>query len=691
MKNILSLLVFASFFATGALAQPLNRSTPEANKKSAEEAEATDNPYEALELYEKAYDDTKDPAIAIKIAMLHYTLRDYDKAEKALSRMVLRDRKGELTELKYHLAMSMKFNGKCGDAVEVFNQYIAGGKDAALVEASKREVAGCEAGRKMKQPENLMIANIGKKANSPQTEASPSYGGGELYYISLQAKDIITLDGKEGDWYAKVYSSSKTGAEFGPPAPLGTHINREGWHQGNVSVTADGKTMYFTRVQMQNNVVKESKIFYAPKGADGWGAANEISGVNGEYIVKHPCEGELFGEKVLFFVANMPGGKGGCDLYYAPKKGEGQFGGPVNLGAVINTVGEEASPFYRDGKLYFSSNGRPTLGGLDVFESQWNGSVWSEPKILPAGVNSSVDDLYYSQSADGYTGFFVSNRPGPNSLKSKTCCDDIYSWELERIKVDLLAKTFRLKRKGEKENQPLTACLVSVYDASDKTRKPTTVDEKNNAAGNDFTFSLVPDKTYLIVATHEGYQPDTVRFNTVGIKKTSSVEKKLTLRLVRKAATPNEPDSIVVSINEPIRMDNIYYDLDKADIRKDAEPDLQFLTGLLQQYPDMKIELSSHTDARGRDEYNQNLSQRRAESARAWIIAKGIKADRIVPKGYGETQLLNGCGNGVECGEEEHQLNRRTEFKIIAGPTEITIQKVEKRPKPAENKPKGGG
>ena len=110
--------------------------------------------------------------------------------------------------------------------------------------------------------------------------------------------------------------------------------------------------------------------------------------INTDVIAKHPCEGELFGEKVLFFVALMPGGKGGFDLYYAPKKTDGVFGLPVNLGAVVNTAGEEASPFYRDGKLYFSSNGRPSMGGLDVYESQWNGSVWSEPKPLPLGINS---------------------------------------------------------------------------------------------------------------------------------------------------------------------------------------------------------------------------------------------------------------------------------------------------------------
>lgn len=667
-KHILSISFLALLPGMVLLAQPLNRSTPDAMLKSAQEAESTGNPYAALEFYEDAYDETKDKAINVKIAKLNFELRDYQQAERQLSRIVLRDRKNEFTELKYWYAMALKHNGKYADAADMFNQYIGEGQDKALVEASKREAAGCKIGMKAKQPENLLVNNIGKKTNSPQTEASPFYSGGELYFTTLASKEIITLDGKEGDWYTKIYTAAKAGqtAEFGAPTPLGTQINREGWHQGNVSITPDGKTMYFTRVQMENNYLGESKIYYAIKGSDGWGAAKEVTGVNGDYIAKHPCEGELFGEKVLFFVANIPGGKGGFDIYYSPKKSEGEFGLPVNLGEVINTVGDDVSPFYQDGKLYFSSNGRETIGGFDVYESQWNGSVWSAPQMLPLGINSSLDDLYYTRSTDGYSGFIVSNRPGPNNLKSKTCCDDIYFWEIERIKVDLLATTFRFKKSGEKANPALTGCTVQIVDVSDP--NPVNVDTRTNPSANDFAFTLLPDKSYIVVAEREGYEPDTVRFNTTGVKKSTKVEKKLTLRAKR------PPKPRVVRRDEPIRMNNIYYDFDKADILPDAEKDLQFLVDLMNKYPDMKIELSSHTDAQGRDDYNEKLSQRRADSAKAWMVAKGIVADRIVAVGYGEKFILNRCKNGVECPDEEHRYNRRTEFKIIAGPTSITIE-----------------
>lgn len=675
MKKSFALLIFAALVAVGAQAQPLNRSTPEANLKSAQEAEADGNPYAAVELYEKYLSENKtDKQIAAKVAKLNFDLRDYEKAEKGFGRLVNRDRKLEFTELKYWLALSMKYNGKYADAVDMFNQYIADGADEALKTASKREIAGCELAKKMKQPENLLVGNLGKTANNPQTDGSPSYSAGELYFTSIRSKEVVVLNGKEGDWHSKVYTTSKSGTEYGEPEPLGTEINREGWHQGNVSISADGKTMYFTRVELteKGQDVSTSKIFVSKKGSDGWEGANEATGVNGDFVAKHPCEGELFGEKVLFFVANMPGGKGGFDLYYAPKKAEGVFGLPVNLGAVVNTPGDEASPFYQDGKLWFSSNGRPTVGGYDVFETQWNGSVWSEPKIMPLGINTSLDDLHYSRSADGFTGFLQSNRPGPNNLKSKTCCDDIYAWEIERIKVELLAKTFRLRRKNEKENQPLKGAVVTMLDVTEK--KATNVDEKTNLAANEFPFTLQPERSYMVIANAEGFKPDTVTFNTLGVKKSTSIEKKLTLRLLKR-----EPEYDTLRINEPIRLDNILYDYDKDNIRPDAEPDLQSVVDLMKKYPDMKIELSSHTDARGNDAYNEDLSQRRANSAVAWIVAKGIAADRIVAKGYGEKQLQNKCTNGVECTEEEHQLNRRTEFKITAGPTSIVIEKVEKR------------
>ncbi len=678
-KIFLSIFILA--FSLGKyFAQPMTTSTPNAMKKAAEEAEAAGNPYAALEFYDDVYDETKDKAVLAKVGMLNYELRDYKQAENNFSKLVLRDRKMEYVELKFWYALCLKANEKYGDAVEQFNNYLADGTDDKLKARAKIEIAGCELAKKATQPDNLLINNAGKTVNSPQSESSPSYSNGELFFTSLQAKKVVVLDGKEGDWFPKVLSASAKDGQFGSPNPLGEQINREGWAQGNVSISADGKTMFFTRVEMEANTMTTSKIFYSTKTSDGWGAANELVGVNGDYLAKHPAEGELFGERVLFFTANMPGGKGGDDIYYATRKSDGVYTLPVNLGEVINTAQDEVTPFYLDGKLYFSSNGRPSIGGLDVFLTEWNGTVWSSPKPLDKGINTSVDDFFYSRSTDGFTGFLVSNRPGPNNLKSKTCCDDIYSWEIERVKVNLLTTTFRFKTKKEKENPGLEGATVQVFDLTDK--NPTKVDEKTNAAANNFEFALIPDRSYRVIAFRPDFQPDTISFNTVGVKKTTTVEKKITLRREKKKDEPKEEEFITIKRNEPIRLNQIYYDFDDDKILPDAEKDLQFLVDLMNKYPDMKIELSSHTDAQGKDDYNEKLSQRRAESARRWMLAKGVVADRIVPVGYGERVILNGCSNGVKCDDDQHRFNRRTEFKIIAGPTEITIEEQVKKEKP---------
>jgi peptidoglycan-associated lipoprotein len=688
MKRIFILATVLCFFGLVLEAQPVNVSSPKAMAKAAEEAEAQGNLYTALEFYEKVYDAEKEKSVSAKIAELNFQLRDYERAEKSLNRIVLRDRKKEYGEYRFLYAQSLKHNGKYDEAIQQFEQYELEGKDEVKVKACKFEVDGCRSAIKMKQADNLLVNNLGKAVNSAQTEASPALDEGKLYFSSLNTKEIITLDGKEGDYYSKIYVSDKAGETFGKAAPLSEEINREGFHQGNVSITPDGKVMYFTRVQLENSQVSESKIYFSRRNGQEWGAASEVAGVNGDYIAKHPVLGELFGEKVLFFTSNMPGGRGGDDLYYATRREDGIYSTPVNLGDIINTPGSDVTPYYRDGKLYFSSNGHVNIGGLDVFESSWNGTVWSKPVSMGKGINSSVDDFFFSLNGDGKQGYLVSNRPGVNNLKSKTCCDDIYSWEIEKIKINLTATTFSRKKKNEKENPALKGCTVLLIDVSDK--NPTKVDSRTNAEGNDFSFTLAPEKEYLIIANREGYESDSTTVNTVGITKSKDVSKTLVLRTEKKTppppTTPTEPEEVTYTTNEPIRLNNIYYDFDDDKILGDAEQDLNVLYGIMNQYSDMVIELSSHTDARGNDKYNAELSQRRAESAKRYLVGKGIATERIVAKGYGEAQILNGCTNGVKCEDDQHRFNRRTEFKILSGPTTITIKKTE-----LKSKQKAGG
>jgi outer membrane protein OmpA-like peptidoglycan-associated protein len=285
---------------------------------------------------------------------------------------------------------------------------------------------------------------------------------------------------------------------------------------------------------------------------------------------------------------------------------------------------------------------------------------------------------------EGYHGFLVSNRPaeGARSLHGKTCCNDIYNVSLKKIEATLAALAYDLETK-----EPLNGVTFELIQLGDKSK---TVDSKTNGSGNNYDMPLELDRSYIIVASAENYENDTFAINTLGLFDSKNFPAKLELK----------PGRITKKIvrNEPFVLENILYDFDDDKILPPAEGDLQVIFDLMNKYPDMVIELSSHTDARGIDEYNRNLSQRRAESARRWLTDKGIARTRIQAKGYGESQpktvdaksaskfawlsagqvltedYINSLLPDSVRFEAAHQLNRRTEFKILEGPTSITIE-----------------
>jgi len=422
--------------------------------------------------------------------------------------------------------------------------------------------------------------------------------------------------------------------------------------------------MFFTRSQLTGNDLSESKIFVSVNKAQNWGAPVELKGINGNYIAKQAAPGVVFGKEVLFFSSNMDGGFGGFDIYYADRINDETYGLPVNLGPLVNSPLDDETPFYLNNNLYFSSTGHPGLGGFDIFRTEWNGQEWGKPANLGAGYNSSYDDIFFSVNEDGKLGFLVSNRPDEDSksLKSKTCCDDIYQFHIRDIVIDLITTVYD-------GTVPLPGTKVTVFEVDrGKTGKS---QQQVNDKINDSQFPLDQDKAYKVLIEKEGYMPAEFEFNTVGVVDNFTVRR--TIKLAKKV--PDNSGMETVTINEPIRLNNIYYDFDDDKILPDAEKDLSFLVELMKKYPDMVIELSSHTDAQGNDAYNERLSQRRAQSAKNWMVSKGIKESRIEAVGYGEEFILNDCFNGIDCTDELHRVNRRTEFKIISGPTTIEVKK----------------
>lgn len=714
MKKILLLLLWLSPLAGGLLAQPIGKSSYETMIALAEEAKGNRDYYNALVQYELAFEEREDATLVPIIAELYYLLNDYGKAERFLVRALRKDRDKALVYPRYMLGRTYKVNGKYDDAIPVLQEFIQLTTDPVLKQLAQNELTGAEfALANTGGSKGVTLKAIDRNVNSRFSEYTPmlSQDGGTLYFASAPADGVIIMDDvNDPEKYVRIFQSAKTNDKYAKPEALGVSINRPGVHSANVSLSPDGRRMYFNRIELKGNTAGTAKIYLSNQGDEGWKSANEVSGVNGNWLALHPAVGELFGQEVLFFVSDMPGGQGGLDVYYATHKGDGVYGDPVNLGPKINTPGDEYTPWWQEGTLYFSSNGLPTIGGFDIFYSVWDGSSWSEPTNMGMAYNSSADDISFRLDKEGYNGYFTSNRPEGRALEGfgKTCCDDIYSFSIARMYADLVVGAFEADKR-----QPLKGVTIQLVEMVNNT--PGETADKTNATGNRFDFGLQLDKPYRVIASHPNYFPDTMSFNTAGLTASKTFEHRFFLR-----PRPVEPDSIVINIEEPIVLENILYDFDDDRIRADAEPDLQVVLGIMNQYPNMRIELGSHTDARGADTYNRELSQRRAESARRWLVRNGIVRERIEAVGYGETvpktvtakqaadnpflkegevltEAYINTITGEEAQEKAHFLNRRTEFKIIEGPTSITIQRkaLQKREaiQPAQNRNSliGGG
>jgi outer membrane protein OmpA-like peptidoglycan-associated protein len=339
----------------------------------------------------------------------------------------------------------------------------------------------------------------------------------------------------------------------------------------------------------------------------------------------------------------MPGGFGGTDIWYSQLQADGIWGKPMNAGSVINSTGNEMFPTITStDTLYFSSNGHIGMGGSDIFMAGGSQNNWTDPINLKYPVNSPGDDFSYTAltlGADTTIGYFSSNRVG--GLGS----DDIYSFS----KVIVRPPVFCIKGKILKKPTqiPLLGTTITLYANGVKI-----VDGLKPNADGTYSIDLKPNTDYAVLAKKERFQSDSLLITTKGLTKSKNFEVDLSL------------DSLF-QIGKVISLANIYYDFDRDSIRIDASQVLDGLVRTMLDNPTIEIELRSHTDSRGKEDYNQKLSQRRATAAVNYIVSRGINAKRITAKGYGEWQLLNKCNSYVECTEEEHQINRRTDFKIL--------------------------
>ncbi|UMB52587.1 OmpA family protein [Lutibacter sp. A64] len=458
----------------------------------------------------------------------------------------------------------------------------------------------------------------------------PLYFNLYLGDINYENKDVIM----EGD-FSKVLNSK--------------------YHEATLSFSSDFKKVYYTRNNYVGNGANDGKInrlkLYSAtlvEGADGkkdWENIKELPFNSKEYSVGHPAL-SADGTK-LYFVSDMPGTIGETDIFVVDILKDDVYSQPKNLGTKINTSGKEMFPFLTENKLYFASDGHIGLGGLDVFESNYSTNTVFETAInLGAPLNSVLDDFGYIVNEETNTGFVCSNR---NSGKGD---DDIYSFE--RIEIGVCKQFVEGYISNNLTGEKISNANVSLFSSEgDK------LEEIQTDINGNYSFQKeISCNTEFILKVHK---------NGFDLKEKSF----LTTDKSEKISIPIGIDKLNELIVEEngllkIKVGTIYFDLDKWDIRKDAAFEFDKVVFLLKQYPNMIINIESHTDSRGRDAYNLLLSDKRAKATRDYIISKGIAPNRIIKaKGYGETRLINKCKNRVPCSEMLHQLNRRSEFIIL--------------------------
>ncbi|MEM8508993.1 MAG: OmpA family protein [Bacteroidota bacterium] len=489
--------------------------------------------------------------------------------------------------------------------------------------------------------------------NSRLSDFAPSFYADGLIFSS--DRDTGNLARYRHTWNSRDFLdlfAVGTDGDTNPVKKLQGDVNTR-LHESTSVVTKDGSTMYFTRNNfLDGKRYKDGqgttrlKIYQATLVEGEWTDILELPFNSDDYSVAHPMLSP--DEKQLYFVSDMPGSLGESDIFKVLIVGDGTYGPPVNLGDRINTEARETFPFITDQDvLYFSSDGHPGLGGLDVFATKIAFDEYDQP-IVNVGrpVNTPYDDFSFIIDEATQKGYFASNR-----IEGSVGDDDIYGFtENEPIQLECIQEVTGTVR-DRISNEILVGATVKIIDEENKEVASTITDSKG-----EYLLSLDCSKGNFVRALMEGYIPSE-EFLPASYGKPRIVD----FYLERDVVTGGFGDDLA----KLLQLSTIYFDLNKFDIRPDAEIEIQKVIVAMEKYPSLKIKVNAHTDSRGADAYNLWLSQKRAESTVEYMVSKGISRDRLLGEGFGEKLLLNECENGVSCSREKHQLNRRSEFIIL--------------------------
>ncbi len=567
--------------------------------------------------------------------------------------------------IQFYYAQSLKANAKYDEARKELDELQNRTTNEKLKDRARAEIDGLLYLSNLKQrPSFYRIKNL-ELLNSPASEYAPAYLNNELYYTSSRGNGRIYP--ATGTPFTNLYKVASRGAnvDVATVTQLPPNINTENVNNGCVAFSPDGKIMVFAKGNSGKRKGGEDVDLYLTRFRNGvWSEPLVITGsVNSPKFWDSTPAFSPDG-RTLYFSSNRDGGYGGTDIYAAQMDSRGRFSRIRNLGPEINTAGNEMFPYVaEDAKLYFASDAHPGFGGLDLFVVK-RASGKTSIENLSEPVNSTGDDFgIFLVRPD--RGFFTSNREGGKGD------DDVYTFvnedpDLRVVNYYLAGVTYTPDKEGKLQILPSTK--VSLVDANNNIMQ-------DYVTGTDgkFLFRVYENEDYNLIGELDGYLIKRQEYTTKG--------KSVDPQTLKELITNITLDTIVVldkiELNKIFVLENIYYNFNKYDIRSDAALELDKLVQLLVDNPEIKIELSSHTDSVDTDDYNIWLSQKRAESAVEYIVRHGISPDRLVAKGYGESKPIarnsnpNGSDNPIG-----RQRNRRTEFKIL---------EVNAMPKPIED------
>jgi outer membrane protein OmpA-like peptidoglycan-associated protein/tetratricopeptide (TPR) repeat protein len=658
ISSLIFLAPFTLSFAQEVEFNKSNFNNSDAFKEAMKEIKQGDALYfrfryeEALQHYMKAQNfNPKSSELNAKIGNCYLNSADKAKATPYLEEAL--KLKNDLDGFYvFLLAKAYHLENRFDEAIKTYKDAEQRGSkvNPTGIDDVPKRIKECENGKKLiGSPVNVTLENLGSAINTSAEEYVPVINADESVMFFTSRRISTTggqIDPQIGDYYEDIYYSEKEDGEWSQAINLGNPVNTDR-HDATVGLSIDGQKLLIYRDDSKgrgNIMISEQK---GKTWSDPVALPSPINSKNRETSACFSYDG-----KKIYFVSDRPGGEGGKDIYVSELQDDGKWGEAKNLGNAVNTPYDEDAVFlHPDGKtLYFSSKGHNSMGGYDIFKTTLQNGKWTKPVNLGYPINTSDDDVCIVLTASGEYGYYTSIRPegfGKRDIYRISFLD-----EIERIKNQPKLTLLKGIIYDSKTKAPIEA-TIEVFD-NDSNKVVATF--SSNSETGKYMISLPSGRNYGINVDAKGY---IFHSENVNLPEYAGFEEKV-----------NDIGLQKIEVGAKVVLKNIFYDYGKASLRSDSYNELDKLVKLITQNPKLRVEISSHTDSRGSAAYNKDLSEKRAQSCIDYLVSKGISRDRLIAKGYGKEQPVIfddeiALFDSEDLREQAHQLNRRTEFKII--------------------------